>query len=197
MLEPLVLILPDFILLFDMRRMATASGVDPDDDEAAEADGKAEARKLVKATAEAVDSSQLSQKCEAFRLIARVVGSRARWFEGSDCHKELGQSEFSSHKRKHEEFQKGSHLPTCVWKARRTTHMALGEIIQIKTEISEATSPAYGEFLMDLSPQDRNYIVGMVHEFKVSLIEFYADKFSYYPKIPGKCSIERRPIEQS
>jgi hypothetical protein len=185
-LDPLTEVIGDLIRCYDTRKMtaATRNVAYNGEEGAGNESRKDEVKKLVKATGVALELPLLPIKCEAFRIVAKAIGRRARWFEGCHCHAEIWQEQHTSRKRKYELFRKETHLDTCIWKAKRATDMALGEIDNIKQELYAVTSPKYEELLAGLSPGERDYTVGLVRQLQDSIAEFLTAKFAHYQQLP-------------
>lgn len=183
LLGPLTEIIDLFIEHFCEARMQLRNNLVRDDTVEDSEDRKAEIAQKIKKCAAAIEVHHLALKTWAFLFIAKVVGNRARWFEGCDCHAHIWQLKVA-HKRKYDIFQSENTMHTCVWKAKRATHMALGEINKIQSEIMDATSAEYERRLRNISADDRAYMVGCVQEIKDGLVEFYTAKFFYFLKLP-------------
>ena len=190
LLEPLCEVIDTFVKRFDYEKMRLSrdelapNAVEGDNDEVMEAK-KGDVAKLIKKTAVAVVVHLLSAKCEAFKLIAKAVGRRARWFEGCECHKEIWTTKWTSRKRKFEEFAKS--VPgqrDCIWKGRRTTDMALGEVNNIVQDIHDATSDRLEEIINRMAGEDSAYLTTAIQELKDAIAEELADKFAYFQELP-------------
>ena len=122
---------------------------------------------------------------QVMALITTIAGEMGRWCRGCPCHEQELTAHSTWAQRKHAMTAKGGSVH-CVWKGRRGPELVLWRLQKFYDDISEATTPAYQEYLVTAKPRSAAFAVRVELNVRSRLLAIVVSKCSCIHRLPLK-----------